>query len=540
MPRKAPQKRVPPAKPPSLEVLFTSHLGFNYDGRIKPTPLQRAICRAAEGIPLGDLWENEEVQAGFSFVKPQPIVPEMMLVCSAIRGGKSTLAAAKIYQCTQSVDLSKVQDGDRVIVHVIAIDKDKASATFKKIVTALKRSPALSKTLIGEPTQDRVLVRNYKTQREIEIKISAVAKWGGTLVSDWIAGLIIDEAFLMAGNDDSKKGLEASLEAVTGRLLPGAQIWMVGSPDAPHGPGYDMVMAHEGKPSSSVICVRAPGPAMNPHHWTPEFCAEVERDKPRAFVKNCLAQFADPTAALIPTVTIQENTRKKQYLEPQIKVPLELGQESKIIHYVAAMDTATRVNAWTLIILGNYGKGGPNDSLNLYKVAYYAQWKGSKEVPLKPNAILKEIAGHCKRYGLDYVYADQYSLDALRDLAELHNLSIYEHAIKKDDKIPMYENILFLLDNKCLELPPDKYIRQDLSMLRKKVAQNSFTIVLPGTADGRHCDYAPSLAICLQHPPSDPFDLRRSETELTDKILEELQQENNRSEYDRALERIMG
>lgn len=525
---------------PTLEALFTLKTGFNYDQTIKPTALQRAICRAAEGIPLGDLWDDPEVQAAFSYVLPPPVPPNMMVICSGIRGGKSTLAAAKIYQCTQSVDLSKTNRGDRVKVHVIAIDKQSAAATFQKIVTALKVSPVLSKTLVGEPTQESVKVRNFKTGRIIEIQVTAIARWGGTVVSDWLAGLIIDEAFLMAGNDDSKKGLEGTLEAVSGRMLPGAQIWFVGSPDAPHGPGYDLVMAHEGKPTAEIVVVRAPGPALNPSHWNPEYCAQIERENPRAYIKNCLAQFSDPEASLVPTVSVHANTRKEMYLEPQIKRPLEIGQESRIIHYVAAMDSATRGNAWTLVIMGNYGKGGPEDSLTKFKVSYHHQWKGSKQQPLSPNAVLKDIAFHCKRYGLKHVYSDQYCLDANRDLARLHGLQIFEHTITKDGKIPMYENIEFLLSNNCLELPPDKYVRQDLTMLRKKVAQNSHTIVLPGTADGRHCDYAPSIAICLQHPPDDPIDLKRSLTEVTDRMIEEMLREANMSEYDRAMGRLLG
>ncbi len=46
-----------------------------------------------------------------------------------------------------------------------------------------------------------------------------------------------------------------------------------------------------------------------------------------------------------------------------------------------------------------------------------------------------------------------------------------------------------------LELPDDPMVRADLLSVRKRVTMNGLAIELPRTADGRHADYAPALAL---------------------------------------------
>jgi hypothetical protein len=40
--------------------------------------------------------------------------------------------------------------------------------------------------------------------------------------------------------------------------------------------------------------------------------------------------------------------------------------------------------------------------------------------------------------------------------------------------------------------------------VRRKVNQKAVAISMPVTADGRHCDYVPSLRLCLAYPPPTP------------------------------------
>jgi hypothetical protein len=54
-----------------------------------------------------------------------------------------------------------------------------------------------------------------------------------------------------------------------------------------------------------------------------------------------------------------------------------------------------------------------------------------------------------------------------------------------------------LLNTNMLELAPVKLLRDDLISVRKRITNNGESIVLPKTTDGRHADFAPSLALAV-------------------------------------------
>ena len=77
-----------------LEVLLTSSEGF---GLTTATPVQRAICRASDGIELGELWDDPTVRQAFGGACPR-VAPLEFVILAAIRCGKSLFSAAKAIQ----------------------------------------------------------------------------------------------------------------------------------------------------------------------------------------------------------------------------------------------------------------------------------------------------------------------------------------------------------------------------------------------------------------------------------------------------------
>ena len=481
-----------------LETLLVSPQAFGLE---TATPLQRAICRVSDGLPLEDLWDVEAVRKAFGDVRPPEVAPATLLILAAIRSAKSLMAAAKAVQTSQTVDLSAewIGLGDIVQIPIVAVDKERGQAVFKHVLENLMAKPILRQLFardergrMVEPTAERFVLR-HPSGRAIEITVQALAHAGATLVSTWLAGVIFDEAPRMSGSE-SKRSLEDSLNAVAGRMLPGAQIWMIGSPYAPFGPVYDMVQEHFGKPSEAVVVVRGTGPAMNPSYWTRDRCEQLARTRPAAHRTDVLGQFADPEEALYASADVEACTRA----EPAIILP-EKGH-----HYSATMDPATRGNAWTFAVFDCVGLGGDSGVLPKYRVCRAQQWVGSKTKPLRPDAVLGEIAQVCREYGVDMAWTDQHSFDALHDIASAHGLWLSVHTINAQNRLEMAERVRVYLEQRCLELPPDPQIRTDLAQAVRRVTQNGVTLVLPKTGDGRHCDYVPVLGIGLCYPPEPP------------------------------------
>jgi hypothetical protein len=262
-----------------------------------------------------------------------------------------------------------------------------------------------------------------------------------------------------------------------------------------------------GRPGRDLLFMIAKGPDMNPARYTPEFCAQLEADDPRAFRTDALALFADQEDSLLSSIDVQACTRTKAlHLDP------EPGME-----YVATLDPATRKNAWTLIVLCQPHAGR-------LKVAFHHQWMGSKSAPLRPKLVLAEIARMLAPYGVTDVWSDQASFDALRDLAAEVGLSLFLDDFSESGWRTVARELEKHVSEHTLELPPDAALRSDLLGMMKKLTRLSWTIWLPTSNDGRHGDYAPALCLAVKHAPPAPsgVDLPADYDPLEQQVLERL------------------
>jgi hypothetical protein len=459
------------------------------------TNLQRAICRCSDGVPLAELWDDPNVREGFGGVLPPAVAPKTLVIMAAIRGAKTMITAAKAFECALTCDVSGLSPGDILRIPILSIDKRGAKQALSHLVGTLQSKAHLRKHLAGEPTADTVLIR-HQTGRIVEVTVTAMSAQGGTLVGNWLASCIFDEAPRMAGSADGVKNLDDSLAAIQGRMRPGAQIMLVGSPNIPFGPVFELDREHFGRPSEHVVVIHGRGPLLNPIWWTPERIEKMrtsrEASVQRSYVTDVLGKFADAEDQLMSSALVDAAMRKG----PD-QIAARPGHS-----YVAAIDPAMRGNAWTLVVLGCDGfndAGEPH-----YYVALDKQWRGSKVQPLRPDYVLREIARDLRPYGLKDVWSDGHQIDSLRVIAEQEELDILESNTTQDEGIDGAENIRVMLESERLELSTSRTMRADLLRLRRKVNQKNTTLSMPVTADGRHCDFVPPLRLCLKYAPMAP------------------------------------
>jgi hypothetical protein len=367
---------------------------------------------------------------------------------------------------------------------------DLGRVVFDHLVGTVTSKAALRALMVGEPTGDTVQLR-HPSGRVVEIKVVAGARAGASLVARWSAGCIFDEAPRMLGEEDGVVNFDDARRAVLGRLLPGAQLVAIGSPWAPRGPIYEAVQERWGKPSAQIVVVRAPAPAMNPSWWTPERVEALKRQDEQAYRTDVLGEFADPESALLSSAEIDRATRQ---------TPAILGREDGH-EYVAAMDPGTRGNAWTLVVVTRRRR---SDGRICTAVALAKQWQGSKTDPLDPDRVLAEVARILKGYGLECVWTDQLAADFVRSIGMRHNLGVYLETVTAPRKVALFESLRVRLADDGLEIPADPLLRADLLSIRKRVTMNGIAIELPRTADGRHADYAPALALAASKYLDDP------------------------------------
>ena len=463
----------------TLEMLFTHPGAF---GVTTATPLQRAICRVADGQPIGDLATHPDVVAAMGDVTSLRGRPRRVLVLAAIRTAKSLMAATIATRAAMTCDLSALRPGETPRVSVISLDKDKARAVFDHLVGTLTSKPALRGLMMSDPTSDAVTLR-HPSGKPVEVMVVAGSKAGGSLVARWSAGCIFDEAPRMNGEEDGVVNYDDAYRAVVGRLLPGAQIIDMGSPWAPRGPIYDAVQEFWKKPSESLVVVRGTGPTMNPYWWTPERCEALRQTSEQAYKTDVLGEFADAESTLIPQEQIERATRPG---------PAQIARVDGH-QYVAAMDPAVRRNAWTLIVCTRRHR--PEDGKQRLCVVLAKQWIPTAANPLDAETVVAEIAAELRGYGLEQVWTDQWASDVLRSIGRRHGLNIVRDEANGPRRVEMYESLRTRFADDGIEIPDVPVLRQDILGIRKRVTMSGLAIELPRTADGRHADFAPALSL---------------------------------------------
>lgn len=503
----------------SLEYLLTDKDGF---GLRTASPLQRAVCRVMDGTPIGELGTDPDVIDAFGGVIPslgKP--PREMIVLSAIRSGKSLISAARAVQLTQTCDVSGLVVGEVPRVSVLSLKKDLAQVVFG-YVCGLCQGPLFRDKIIGEPTADSILVR-HPSGRPVEIKVTAGHRAGSSLVSRWSAGVVFDEAPRMVGAEDGVVNLDDARGAVLGRMLPGATILYPGSPWAPFGPVFNMHKKHFGAPTQDIVVVKAPGWAMNPVYWTDERCDALRTSDKAVFDTDVAAEFADKILSFLPFDSVEACVRKGLSSEPR-----QLGWE-----YVAAMDPATRGNAWTLGIAALSPTG-------VRRLVRARQWQGNASNPLSPEAVFEEMAHELRAYGVNHVSTDQWSFDALADVAIRKGIVLDSVTSSQQSKVDWFSSLRAWFIDKRISIIDVPELATDLKRVQRKVTQTGVTIELPRTSDGRHCDYAAMLALLMTRympeasnspqPPRGPV-LTETEQRIEDTLLAE----NERYQWDNDL-----
>ncbi len=476
----------------SLEWKLTDPLAF---GLTTASPLQRAVCRIADGVELGGLETDPTVLAAIGNVHALPHErPREMFLVSGIRTAKSLIAACGAFHMAMTVDVSRLRQGEIPRVSVVSLKKDLADVIMNHLVGSVKASPLMSRFLMGEPSGEGLLLR-HPSGIPVEVKVVAGSRAGSSLVSRWSAGCIFDEFPRMVGGDEGVVNWDDMRQAVVHRLLPGCQLWHIGSPWAPYGPAFETVTKYHGQPSRERVVVRATAPAMNPVIWTPERCAEAKISDPDAYKTDVLAEFATPDEAMFSSECVDKCTRK---------FPLSYPRREGCT-YMAAMDPATRGNGWTLAIATR--------AMGKTVVVRAEEWQGTRDEPLDPGDVLKDIASILTSYGITTVHSDQVMGDALVKLGRQQGISISQWTYSGNERAKKYLEIRTHLERGAIELPPITQMRTDLLHIRKQITPGGMQPKLPMTSDGRHCDWGPTLMLVLSKLLPEPVEEKKPDAD---------------------------
>jgi len=462
-------------------------------------PLQRALCRVLDGVPLGDeLMADPDVQWAFGGLEAlqeverilsglQPgQVPAEVIFCAAVRCGKTLISGAFAFKSCLTVDISHTRRNEHIRFSIVATDKDKAGAVIEHLNATIPEAKLLRPYFLRSTRTGGVIVR-HPTGRPIEIKVIVAARGGGGVISRWSAGLVADEAPRMQGKG-ALCNLPDLLHAVHGRVLPGAMVFMPGAPWAPSGPIFDAVQDDWGKPSRSRVVIRGRGPMLNPGWWTPERIEEIRAGKDGELIiqTDCMAEFGELTSQFFTAADIRNATPEDR---PQ-RILFDPSWD-----YAAFIDPATRGNAFTVAIVGKLP--GDKETESQYALVYAKEWRGTKQAPVQVKQVFAELAPILASYGISTVWSDGWSVDTIAEIARDATPSIdvvldEESQSQKDKRYLDFREVVIAKPAR-ISLPNDPQVRADLLAIQRTLTPTGQRFPLPIQGDGRHADHAPSI-----------------------------------------------
>lgn len=424
----------------------------------------RALDRALVGAgwpPLSAWW----LGTFSAFVAAA--VRQLVLRCGR-RGGKSTSLCRFAVAFALTYDMSKIPPGDVGIVGVVSVSKDEANQRLRTIKAQLDVLGVKYRPIDGGIEL---------VDRAIAFKVFA-ATLGGVVGGTWILA-ICDEVARWKDNDTGKNPASEVLASLRPTMATqrDARIFLSSSPLGTFDAHFD---AFEQGDTAHQRVAHAPTWVANPTLTEEETRAD-EPDETVWLREYAAIPQADAEASLLSEMLIDRATRG----DPKVLPPTP-GH-----YYTASIDPAHLGNAWTLAV----GTQTPDGKRRIVLVR---EWRGSKAAPLVSSEVFREIRSLLAPYGLKWLYSDQFSSEALKELARQQGLTLIVEPWNVSNRAEAFEGLRTLLLDQAIELPPEPQVKTDLLGIRKIFTRNGVTYDL-AKQGARHSDYAPAIAKVVMH-----------------------------------------
>lgn len=162
-----------------------------------------------------------------------------------------------------------------------------------------------------------------------------------------------------------------------------------------------------------------------------------------------------------------------------------LAPEGSGVKYSAAIDAAFKADHFTFSVTSVV-----NGRLRQF---LSKGWKGTKQKPVSAFEVAEYIKTVCRQYGIDYVAADQFAFQPLKEIFEKYGVTLQEYTFTPAFKKKIYFNLKKLVHSQQIDiLDHELQIREIKELMVEQGANGTIKIGHPA---GGSDDYADSLAI---------------------------------------------
>lgn len=412
-------------------------------------------------------------------------VNKIDLICGR-RSGKTLLAAAIAIYCAISTNWKPYLKKHPFATVLIMSHSREFSDEVLEVMRNLIESSDILRRLVNQDKKNTASAMNLKVPwivgdtiqwSRVQIKVAAASSKTTRGVA--ACAIICDEIAFWNLDENMKETDAKIMKAVRPSMKQFGELAMLiklSSPGIKQGVLYGEHKKYmEGELPNSYAIFKGPTWMMNEIIKEQEFIDEHKLD-PDGFDTEYRGNFADSLSNFIVPEYIDMAIMKNVHFQ---------APEAEPIKYAAAIDAAYKGDAFTFTVTGYM-----NSRLRQY---VSKGWKGTKQNPVSSYEVAEYIRTICKEFNIDFVAADQYSFEPLREIFDKYGVTLEEYTFSADFKKKIYFNLKKLIHSQQADLLDLEIQTKELKELI--VEQGNMGSVRIGHPSGGSDDYATSLAI---------------------------------------------
>lgn len=412
-------------------------------------------------------------------------VNKINLICGR-RSGKTLLSAIISIYCAISNNWKPfLQKTPFATVLIMSHSREFSDEVLEVIKGLIENSAILSK-LINVDAKQTASAMNLKVPwvvngtieySRVQIKVGAASSKttrgiaACAILCDEIAYWNLDESM----KETDVKIMKAVRPAMKqfGKL---AMLIKLSSPGIKQGVLYnEYQMDRDGKLPTSYAVFKAPSWMMNTVIPKEEFVEEWEYDED-GFDTEYRSNFADSLSNFMSPELIE--------LARQTGVKFVPPLDTKEVKYFAAIDAAFKADRFTFTLV----------SARENRVTQHVVmgWEGTRKEPVKAHTVAQYIKNIIKNFPVDYVAADQYAFQPLKEIFDQYDVELRENTFTPTFKKKIYFNLKKLVHSQQLDLLDHE---QQVKEMKELIVEQSATgLIRIGHPAGGHDDFSDALA----------------------------------------------
>jgi hypothetical protein len=446
------------------------------------SPLMAAVIDASEGVRPNTIDDSTSLAHFGCDLDGLPTEPRRTIAArSGGRSGKtSRLLATKALHAAWTVPAPLARKREVLYCLLVAPDRELGRQALSFVSDYVQESRFLSRALVEE-TKDYVEIKRPLDGRRVRIAVVAASRGGRGARGRTLLFAGLDEAAFFYDETTGIINDSDIYRAVTQRVVPGGQVWIVSTPWlADVGLLESTIAKNWGTHETALVCTSGTR-ALNPT-WDPtgEIECDMRQTDPDAAVREIDGEpMAGGAGTFFDWTAIQASMDDSLHLPvpPRSGARVAFGADLAFVSDSSALVGAAAVEG-------------------VIEIVTIEEIRPTKGTPLRPRAVIDCFADTLKVYRAREFVADHHYRESAREHLQPHGIQFINAPSGADGKLETYLLLKKLFAEARIRIPNHPRL---LSQLRSVIARpqpgGGTQISIPRRRGAGHGDLVSALVL---------------------------------------------